>query len=57
VAASEDPRFVAAHFVPPLLAPLLEDYAAAPVPQAREAEALNLLAELVAKLREEAKVL
>jgi exportin-1 len=51
VAAAEDARFVAAHFVPPLLGPVLEDYAAAPVPQAREAEALNLLAELVAKLR------
>jgi exportin-1 len=30
---------------------MLSDYAAAPVPQAREAEALNLLAELVAKLK------
>lgn len=47
---AEDPKFVAAHFIPPLLEPVLNDYAMA-VPAARDAEVLVLLTEIVNKLR------
>jgi exportin-1 len=50
IGLAEDPRFVALNFVPPLLAPVLADYAASP-PATRDAEVLALLAEAVNKLR------
>ena len=45
------PRLVAESFVPPLLEPVLEDYAQA-VPAARDSDALLLLATTIDKLRE-----
>jgi len=45
------PALVAQSFVPPLLAPVLEDYGAA-IPQARDSDALLLLAATVDTLRE-----
>jgi len=50
VSQAESPAFVAAHFVPPLLEPVLGDYAAAE-PVAREAAVLTLMAEIVNKLQ------
>ena len=49
------PRLVAESFVPPLLEPVLEDYAQA-VPAARDSDALLLLATTIDKLRELARV-
>ena len=45
------PQLVASSFVPPLLEPVLEDYAQA-VPAARDSDALLLLATTIDKLRE-----
>ena len=45
------PRLVAESFVPPLLEPVLEDYAQA-VPAARDSDALLLLATTIDKLRD-----
>ena len=50
VSVAESPAFVAEHFIPPLLEPVLGEYAAAQ-PAAREVEVLTLMAEVVAKLR------
>lgn len=49
---AEDARFVAANFIPPLLDPVLADYVTSPAP-ARDAEVLNLMAEIINKLRGE----
>ena len=45
------PQLVASSFVPPLLEPVLEDYAQA-VPAARDSDALLLLATTIDKLRD-----
>ena len=50
VSRADDPRFVAAHFIPPLLEPVLGDYASCP-PVARDPDVLNLMAEVVNKLQ------
>ena len=50
VSVAEDTRFVAAHFIPPLLDPVLEDYATSS-PSARDAEVLNLMSEIINKLQ------
>ena len=50
VSRTDDPKFVAAHFVPPLLPPVLTDYASSP-PGARDPEVLTLMAEIVSALR------
>lgn len=50
VSVADSPAFVAEHFVPPLLEPVLGDYASAH-PVAREPEVLTLMMEIVNKLR------
>jgi exportin-1 len=50
VSVADSPAFVAEHFIPPLLEPVLGDYAAAH-PVAREPEVLVLMTEIVNKLR------
>jgi len=52
VARAADPAFVAVHFIPPLLDPVLDDYAACQ-PAAREAGVLRLMAEVVERLKRE----
>ncbi|RYG51292.1 hypothetical protein EON67_03670 [archaeon] len=53
VTRATDPAFVATHFVPPLLEPVLCDYAAA-LPAAREVEVLNLMTAIIVKLQRDA---
>ena len=50
VSTSEDTKFVAAHFFPPLLDPVLGDYVSS-APATRDAEVLTLMTEIVSKLR------
>jgi exportin-1 len=52
VSRSDDSRNVAEHFIPPLLEPVLGDYLMCP-PSAKEAEVLNLMTEVISKLRSE----
>jgi exportin-1 len=52
ITRSEDARAVAQHFIPPLLEPVLGDYATSR-PSVRDPEVMNLMAESIAKLRGE----
>lgn len=49
VSVSDSPTLIAEHFIPPLLDPVLGDYASAH-PVAREAEVLRLMTEIINKL-------
>lgn len=50
VSRADDTRSIAEHFIPPLLEPVLGDYHAGPA-MARDPEALNLMTEVIVKLR------
>ena len=50
VSRADDTRSIAEHFIPPLLEPVLGDYQAGPA-ASRDPEVLNLLTEIVTKLR------
>ena len=53
VTNADDPKFVATHFVPPLLETVLSDFASS-TPGARDAEVLTLMTDIVTRLDGEA---